>query len=253
MNTFNQLLHGDCLDLLKSIPIGSVQLVLCDLPYGTTQNDWESVIPLERLWLEYWRVLKPNGAVVLTGQGIFTARLILSQPQYFRYKWVWKKSKATNFLNAKKQPLRRHEDVCVFYRCPPVYNPQMRPGAAYDKGIRKSQLTGSYGDFSPVRVRSEGGRYPDDFIETSTAEAEGPVWHPTQKPVALGRYLIRTYSNPGDMILDNAFGSGSFLVAAKAEGRDYIGIEKTREHRLFRGDESVDLFAVAEARLAQAG
>lgn len=247
----NLLLHGDCLPLLKTLPAGSVDLVLCDLPYDTTQNDWECPIPLDELFVEYWRVLKSNGVVVLTGQGIFTARLILSQPQHFKYKLIWVKSKATNFLNAKKQPLRRHEDICVFYRQPPTYNPQMREGEAYDKGTRKSQLTGSYGDFSPVRVRSEGGRYPDDILYTKTAEAEGPVWHPTQKPVALGRELVRTYSNPGDIVLDNTFGSGSFLVAALTEGRNFIGMEKGQEHRLFKGDQRVDLFAVARARLWQ--
>lgn len=247
----NHLLQGDCLSQLSTLPDASVRLVLCDLPYDTTQNDWECPIPLEQLWPEYWRVLVPNGAVVLTSQGIFTARLLLSQPKHFKYKLIWKKSKATNFLNAKKQPLRRHEDVCVFYREPALYHPQMRPGEAYDKGTRKSQFTGSYGEFSPIRVQSDGGRYPDDFIETATAEAEGPVWHPTQKPVALGRYLVRTYTNPGDVVLDNTFGSGSFLVAALAEGRNFVGIEKTREHRLFKGDRRVDLFAVAEARLWQ--
>ncbi len=265
----NHLLHGDCLTQLATLPENSVQLVLCDLPYDTTQNEWECPIPLEQLWLEYWRILAPNGAVVLTSQGIFTARLILSQPQHFKYKLIWKKSKATNFLNAKKQPLRRHEDVCVFYKQPATYNPEMQPGEAYDKGVRKSQLTGSYGDFSPIRVRSEGWRYPDDFIPEAscsddsasgapaeilharTSEAEGPVWHPTQKPVALGRYLVRTYSNPGDVVLDNTFGSGSFLVAALAEGRNFVGIEKTREHRLFKGERRVDLFEVAEARLWQ--
>lgn len=251
MVVFNRLLLGDCLAQLSTLPDASVRLVLCDLPYDTTQNDWECPIPLAELWPEYWRILVPNGTVVLTSQGMFTARLLLSQPQHFKYKLIWKKSKATNFLNAKKQPLRRHEDVCVFYRQPAVYNPQMRPGEAYDKGTRKSQFTGSYGEFSPIRVQSEGGRYPDDFIETATSEAEGPVWHPTQKPVALGRYLVRTYSNPGDVVLDNTFGSGSFLVAALAEGRNFVGIEKTREHRLFKGDRRVDMFEVAEARLWQ--
>ena len=128
----------------------------------------------------------------------FTAALIMSNLSMFKYKWVWEKSKSTNFLNAKKQPLRKHEDVCVFYDKQPVYNPQMEKGCPYDKGVRKNQLSGSYGDFAPRHVVSEGERYPTDIIYCKTAESEGPVWHPTQKPVSLGRYLIRTYSKPGD-------------------------------------------------------
>lgn len=234
----NALLEGDCLDRLAELPPRSVNLVLCDLPYGTTQNRWDSVIDLDRLWAQYRRVLAPGGAVILTGQGAFTARLILSNEPWFRLKLVWQKSKPTNFLNAKRQPLRAHEDVCVFYPSPPTYHPQMRKGEAYDKGVRKAQQTGSYGEFRQVRVKSEGGRWPTDIVYAKTAESEGPVWHPTQKPVELGRYLVRTWSNPGDLVLDNAFGSGSFLVAALLEGRDFLGIELPGAQDFFkeRGD-----------------
>lgn len=250
----NVLLEGDCLQLMELIPDQSVHLILCDLPYGTTQNKWDSVIDLHRLWREYHRVLKPNGVVVLTAQGLFTAKLILSNEECFKYKIVWEKSKPTNFLNAKKQPLRKHEDICVFYAKPPTYNPQMRPGAAYDKGIRKNQLSGSYGDFQPAHVKSEGGRYPADIIYFKTAESEPErtVWHPTQKPVELGRYLIRTYSNEGDVVLDNAFGSGSFLVAAALEKRNFIGIERNEEVHLFK-NQRIDYVAVAAERLARTG
>lgn len=250
----NTLLEGDCLELMNSIPNHSIDLVLCDLPYGTTQNRWDSVIDLSRLWREYRRILKPNGVVVLTAQGVFTAKLILSNEEWFKYKIVWEKSKPTNFLNAKKQPLRKHEDVCVFYAKPPTYNPQMGPGQAYDKGIRKNQLSGSYGDFQPAHVKSEGGRYPADIVYFKTAESEPErtVWHPTQKPVELGRYLIRTYSNEGDVVLDNAFGSGSFLVAAALEKRHFIGIERNEEVHLFK-DQRIDYVAVAAERLARAG
>ncbi len=244
----NRLLQGDCLERLAEVPDDSVHLVLCDLPYGTTQNRWDSVIPLTPLWTHYQRILRPTGVVVLTGQGPFTARLILSQERWFKYKWTWIKSKPTNFLNAKKQPLRRHEDVCVFYRKQPTYHPQRQPGAPYDKGVRKAQQTGSYGDFSPVRVQTEGGRYPTDVVYFKTAESEGPVWHPTQKPVALGRYLVRTYTNPGEVVLDNAFGSGSFLVAAVAEGRNVIGVELNDGNRRFKGA-PLDLMALARRRL----
>jgi hypothetical protein len=153
----NRLIEGDCLDVLPELPTDSVDLVLCDLPYGTTRNGWDSLIPLGGLWNEYLRVAKERAAIVLTAQGLFTARLIMSRPEHFKYKIVWEKSKATNFLNAKRQPLRKHEDICVFYQKAPTYNPQMSEGDAYDKGVRKDQLTGSYGDFDPAHVKSEGG------------------------------------------------------------------------------------------------
>lgn len=230
----NQLFEGDCLKYLKQFPDNSIDMVLCDLPYGTTQNKWDSVISLSKLWKEYERVVKDNGAIVLTSQGLFTAQLMMSNPKMFKYKWIWEKSKPTNFLNAKKQPLRKYEDVCVFYKKQPTYNPQMTKGEPYNKGVRKNQLSGSYGDFQPVHVYSDGSRYPTDIIYFKTAESEGKVIHPTQKPIELGRYFIRTYSNPGDLILDNTFGSGSFLVAALLEGRNFVGIEKNKNVELFK-------------------
>jgi len=250
----NFLFEGDCLDVMKYLPKHSVDMVLCDLPYGTTQNKWDSVIPLDKLWEQYNRVVKPNGAIVLTSQGVFTAKLILSNERYFRYKIVWEKSKPTNFLNAKKQPLRKHEDICVFYNKFPTYNPQMGIGKAYTKGIRKNQFTGSYGNFKPVLVESESGlRYPTDIVYFKTPESEGcgTVWHPTQKPVELGRYLIKTFTNPGDVVLDNASGAGSFLVAALLEGRNFIGIEKNQDAKLFK-NEYIDLIDITKARLENA-
>ena len=247
----NQLYEADCLDFMKQIPSETVDMILCDLPYGITQNQWDCDIPLDLLWNQYIRIIKPNGAIVLTSQGLFTARLIMSQPQLYKYKWVWEKSKPTNFLNAKKQPLRKHEDVCIFYKKQPVYNPQMVQGEPYDKGIRKNQLSGSYGDFQPVRVQSSGERYPTDVLYIKTAESEGEVLHPTQKPVELGRYFVRTYSNPGDVILDNTFGSGSFLVAALMEGRNFIGIEKNDEVSLFKKDK-INYIEIAQQRLLRA-
>ncbi len=243
------LIQADCLSAMKAIPDQSVNMVLCDLPYGTTQNTWDSVIPLDKLWREYERILAPQGAVALTGQGPFTARLMMSNEAWFKYKLVWEKSKPTNFLNAKKQPLRKHEDICIFYPRQPKYQPQMGAGEAYDKGVRKNQLTGSYGDFRPAHIKSAGGRYPTDVIYHKTAESEGTVYHATQKPVGLGRYLIRTYTEPGDVVLDNAFGSGSFLVAAALEGRNAIGIELNEDVKLFRNG-AVDLIDVAHTRLS---
>jgi len=247
----NALFEGDCLDIMEHLPDGCVDMVLCDLPYGTTQNQWDSVIPLDKLWPLYRRVVKRNGAIVLTSQGIFTAKLIISNESEFKYKIIWEKSKPTNFLNSKKQPLRKHEDICVFYRQQPTYNPQMSVGKPYSKGVRKSQLTGSYGDFKPVLVQNDSGmRYPTDIVQFKTPESElgGHVWHPTQKPVELGRYLIRTFTNPGDIVLDNTFGSGSFLVAALMENRNFIGIEKNQDARLFK-DKYIDLLSVAKERI----
>ncbi|BFN03244.1 site-specific DNA-methyltransferase (plasmid) [Moraxella sp. K23] len=244
--------EGDCLEVMKKIPDQSVDMILCDLPYGTTQNKWDSIIPLDLLWKEYERIIKPKGVIALTSQGIFTAKLILSNEAWFKYKFVWVKSKATNFLNAKRQPLRQHEDICIFYKKQPDYYPVMWKAEPYNKGTRKSQFTGSYGDFKPVEVKSEGERYPTDTIYCKTAESEegGRVWHPTQKPVALGRYLIRMFTKEGDVVLDNAFGSGSFLVASALEGRRYIGIEKNEEVHLFK-KQPVNYIEVAKLRLAE--
>jgi site-specific DNA-methyltransferase (adenine-specific)/modification methylase len=249
----NTLFEGDCLEILPKLADGSVDMILCDLPYGTTQNKWDSEIDLNALWTQYRRVLKATGVVVLTGQGIFTAKLILSNESWFKYKIVWEKSKPTNFLNAKKQPLRKHEDICVFYGKPPTYNPQMKAGKPYDKGVRKDQLSGSYGDFQPVRVKSQGERYPSDIVYFKTAESEPgrKVWHPTQKPVDLGRYLVRTFTNEGDVVLDNAFGSGSFLLAAALEKRRFIGIERNQESVQFK-NKPADFIEIANLRLREA-
>lgn len=257
----NKVIQGDCLMEMKGIPDKSVDMILCDLPYGTTQNKWDSVIDLKKLWKEYYRIIKDNGAIVLTSQGIFTAKLILSNEKDFKYKIVWIKSKATNFLNAKKQPLRKHEDICVFYKKQPNYNPQMSEGEAYDKGYRKDQLTGSYGDFKSNHVKSNGKRYPtdvitfeeqkiDDYVYVKTAESEGTVYHPTQKPIELGRYLIKTFTKPGDVVLDNACGSGSFLLSAILENRNFIGIEKNEDVLLHKVKE-VDYIKICTDRIEE--
>ncbi|MFZ3274525.1 MAG: site-specific DNA-methyltransferase [Lutibacter sp.] len=260
-NYLNKVIQGDCLEEMKEIPDKSIDMILCDLPYGTTQNKWDSVIDLKKLWKEYHRIIKDNGAIALTSQGVFTAKLILSNEKDFIYKVVWIKSKATNFLNAKKQPLRKHEDICIFYKKQPFYNPQMTEGEAYDKGFRKDQLTGSYGDFKSNHVKSSGNRYPtdvityeeqpiDDFIYVKTAESEGTVYHPTQKPIELGRYLIRTFTKPGDVILDNACGSGSFLLSAILENRNFIGIEKN-ENVLLHKVKEIDYIKICTDRIQE--
>lgn len=250
-NLLDRVIEGDCLEVMKQIPNGSIDMILCDLPYGTTQNKWDSTLPLDKLWKQYERIIKDNGAIVLTGQGLFTAELMVSNPKLFKYKITWIKSKPTNFLNAKKQPLRKHEDILVFYKNQPNYNPQMNGGEPYSKGFRKDQLTGSYGDFKVVEVKSDGKRYPTDVIYFKTAESEGPVYHPTQKPVALGRYLIRTFTRPENIVLDNTCGSGSFLVSAVLEDRKFIGIEKNKETILHKR-EKIDLIKICNDRIRKA-
>lgn len=249
--TGRDLLQGDCLDLMRNIADQSIDMILCDLPYGTTQNKWDSQIPLDQLWEAYRRIIKPRGVIALTSQGIFTAKLILSNEEWFRYKFVWVKSKPTNFLNARRQPLRQHEDICIFCARQPKYRPVMWLAEPCDKGTRKDQYTGSYGDFKPVHVTSSGERFPTDTLYCKTAESEpgGRVWHPAQKPVALGRYLIRIFVEKGGLVLDNAFGSGSFLVAAAMEGCRYVGIEKNQEVHLLK-NERIDYMKVASERLA---
>ncbi len=242
------LIQDDCLNAMAAVPDASVNLILCDLPYCTTQNSWDSVIPLDSLWQQYRRILSPKGVVALMSQGPFTARVILSQESLFKYKITWVKSKSTNFLNAKRQPLRKHEDICIFYAQQPNYFPQMTIGDPYDKGVRKNQLTGSYGEFQPSHIKSDGERYPTDVVYFKTAESEGKVWHSTQKPVELGKYLIRTYTSIGDTVLDNCFGSGSFLVAAALEGRNSIGIEMNQDIVEFK-KERINLINVAQERL----
>lgn len=247
-NFLNNIFEDDCLEKMSEIPSKSIDMILCDLPYGTTQNKWDSVIPLDSLWKEYNRIIKDNGAIVLTSNGIFTAHLMMSNIKNFKYKWIWQKSKATNFLNSKKQPLRKYEEICVFYKKQPTYNPQMTEGIPYNKGVRKDQFTGSYGEFQPTLVESSGQRYPTDLIYFKTAESEGKVYHPTQKPVELGRYLIKTYTNPGDVVLDNTCGSGSFLVSAVLEGRNFIGIEKNDVSERFKNDEA-DYVKISKERV----
>jgi site-specific DNA-methyltransferase (adenine-specific)/modification methylase len=221
----NHIYHMDCLEGMKLIPDKSIDMILCDLPYGTTQNKWDTLINFENLWSEYRRIIKSNGVIALTSHGIFTAKSILSNESMFKYKITWVKSKSTNFLNAKKQPLRKHEDICIFYAKQPTYNPQMMLGTPYNKGVRKDRQTGSYGEFKPVQVQSYGERYPVDVVYFKTAESEGKVLHPTQKPVALFEYLIKTYTNEGEIVLDNCIGSGTTAIAALKSNRKFIGFE----------------------------
>jgi DNA modification methylase len=215
-----ELTHGDCLGVMKTLPDGSVDMVLCDLPYGTTQNKWDAVIPFEPLWEQYKRVCK--GAIVLTAQSPFDKILGASNISMLKYEWIWKKEAGTGFLNAKKAPLKDHENVLVFYTKQPTYNPQMRTGFKPYK-ITKGGETENYNKSGIVTTESNGERYPLTVLDFSRDKDKK---HPTQKPVSLMEYLIRTYTNEGETVLDNCMGSGTTGVACVNTNRNFIGIEK---------------------------
>lgn len=241
---------GDCLEVMADIPDGSVDLILCDLPYGTTACKWDSVIPFGPLWEQYRRITKKNAAIVLTASQPFTTILISSNMQDFRYCWVWEKSKASNFVHANYQPLKAHEDVVVFSRMPATNNsagrrmnyfPQKTAGRPYSKGVHKgaSEVLAS-GCTGALIENASGDRNPRSVQYFKTAESEGKH-HPTQKPVALMEYLIRTYTQEGEVVLDNCAGSGTTGVACANTGRRFIGIERDPEY-----------FEIARSRIEQA-
>lgn len=220
-----KLHHGDCLEIMKDLPPNGVDMVLCDLPYGTTQNKWDSIIPLDKLWKEYVRVAKESAAIVLTAAQPFTTFLISSNIKLFKYCWVWDKANSTGFLNAKKQPLRQTEDVVVFYQSQPSYYPQMEVRGKPRKkgGYIKPNGSENYGDYQDS-VSCNNEYYPTNLLTVSNADRASKI-HPTQKPVALMEYLIKTYTNEGDTVLDNTMGSGTTGVACANLGRNFIGIE----------------------------
>ena len=217
------LLQGDCLELMKQVPDKSIDLILCDLPYGTTANKWDTVIPFDKLWAQYKRIIKDNGAILLFSQMPFGANLIMSNPKMFRYEWIWEKENGTGFLHAKKMPLKKHENILVFYKHLPTYNPQMREGFKpyYKDNSDSSTSSSNYMPLKGVVSSSDGTRYPIDMIKFNRDRG----LHPTQKPVALLEYLIKTYTNEGDVVLDNCMGSGSTGVACQNTNREFIGME----------------------------
>lgn len=244
----NNVVQGDCLEILKEFNDKSIDLILCDLPYQITDCKWDSLIPLDDLWKQYNRIIKDNGAIVLTASGLFTGVLMTSNTKMFKYKYVWEKSKSTNFMNAKKQPLRKHEDILVFYKKQPTYNPQMVKGKPYTRK-ESSKFSEGYSKVIKRSKVSDGLRYPTDILKFNTAEVGGnKIYHPSQKPIDLAQFLIKTYTNENDIVLDNACGSGSFLVAAKMEGRRYIGIDKNQDVSLH--GEKIDCIQVCNERLA---
>jgi len=225
-----EIFHGNCLDIMPKIEEKSVDLILCDLPYGTTQCKWDVIIPFDKLWESYNRLIKENGAIVLTSAQPFTSRLICSNIDSFKYTLVWEKSKATGYLNAKKQPMRAHEDICVFYNKPPIYNPQMTDGEPYNKG-KALRNTDVYGGQVETLVKNDSGkRYPRSVLYFKTAESEGEVYHPTQKPISLFEYIIKTYTNENGLVLDNCLGSGTTAIACVRTNRNFIGIESDEKY-----------------------
>ena len=226
------LMHGDCLTLMATIKSGSVDMVMCDLPYGTTACKWDAVIPFEPLWAHYKRVIKSNGAIVLFGSQPFTSALVMSNPKMFKYCWVWDKvNKFSGHLNAKKQPMRQTEDVVVFSSGTTMYIPQMFDGKPY-VAVSSGAKSDNYGAQSDkVKTVCDGKRYPRNLIAIKGDErgTSGRL-HPTQKPVALLEYLVRTYTHEGDTVLDNCMGSGTTGVACLNTGRNFIGIEKDQKY-----------------------
>ena len=220
----DRIFNEDCLSGMDRIPDKSVDFIFTDLPYGTTQNKWDTILPLDVLWKQYERVIKTNGAIVLTATQPFTTTLVESNPKLFKYSWVWEKSLKTNFLNAKKQPLRNHEDILVFYSRQPVYNPQGLTAGSISGG---NGHTGSYGKWKSGGSSQQMTGYPASVLYIPNPN-QGSI-HPTQKPVALLEYLISTYTNEGAVVLDACMGSGTTAIAAMNLRRHYVGFEMNKD------------------------
>ena len=230
-----QLFKGDCLELMKSIPDGSIDAIITDPPYGTTACKWDSVIPFDLMWGQLNRIIKPNGAIVLFGSEPFSSALRMSNIKNYKYDWKWNKSKVTGFLNAKKQPLRKVEDIIVFYKKQCTYNPQMKK--VKQRFVKRSGEYSGYGNHEAINSSNNGLEYPFNTIEI---KSNGKSVHPTQKPIELMEYLIKTYTNENETVLDFTMGSGSTMVACKNTNRNGIGIEQDDKY-----------FEIAKQRIKQ--
>ena len=225
-----KLFNKDCLVAMEELESKSIDMILCDLPYGTTQNEWDTLIPFDSLWEEYNRVIKDNGAIVLFSQMPFTAQLIMSNPSMFRYEWIIEKTKATGFLNAKKMPMKSHENVCVFYRNLCKYNPQKTEGHSPSHTYTQHNAhSPNYGKVKDIQGGGNTDRYPRDVLQFKWDTQKSKL-HPTQKPLELCEYFIKTYTDKGDLVLDNCMGSGTTGVACYNLERNFIGMEKNEEY-----------------------
>jgi len=229
-----EILLGDCLELMKDIPNGSIDMILCDLPYGTTACKWDTIIPFNKLWEQYERIIKDNGAIVLTASQPFTSFLVTSNPKLFKYEWIWDKHIPRNFINAKIMPMQKHENVLVFGKGKLVYNPQitLRDKPVTVKNYSKKGKDSSYklnSDGSNLKSYTYTHRNPDTII-IGKWEANAGKIHPTQKPVTLFEYLIKTYTNEGDTVLDNCAGSGTTAIACLNTKRQFIVMEKEQKY-----------------------
>lgn len=222
IKTMINIKQGDCLELMKEIPDKSIDMILCDLPYGTTKNKWDNIIPLDSLWGQYERIIKDNGAIVLFGDGMFSAKLMMSNPKLWRYNLVWDKQRGCDFLNANVKPLKSHEDILIFYKHKPTYNKQYWYSTPY-KLTKNGSLSDNYGDRKTAYTESVDGRRNPLSILSFARDSK--KLHTTQKPVALCEWLIKTYTNENDVILDNCMGSGSVGIACLNTNRNFIGYE----------------------------
>jgi len=219
-----EILLGDCLELMKDIPNGSIDMILADLPYGTTACKWDTIIPFDKLWEHYKRIIKPNGAIVLTASQPFTSALVMSNIKMFSCSWIWEKEQGVNFMMSKKQPMKVHEDVIIFSHKQPKYNPLMTVGKPYVSGKGDSgEVTGKV---KKIQTKNLGTRFPKSVIRINRETG----LHPTQKPVALFEYLIKTYTNEGELVLDNTAGSCTTAIAALNTNRNYICMEKEERY-----------------------
>lgn len=233
-----QLYNGDCLELMKNIPDGSVDMILCDLPYGTTRNKWDCIIPFDSLWEHYKRIIKENGAIVLFGDGLFTAKMMMSNEKMWRYNLVWDKKRGCDFLNANVKPLKSHEDIMVFYKKKPKYNKQFWYSKPY-KRTKNGTLSNNYGNRKEAYSESKDGeRNPLTILSFAR---DGDRTHDTQKPIKLLEWLIKTYTDENEVVLDNCMGVGSCGIACINTNRNFIGIELDKNY-----------FDIAEKRINEA-
>lgn len=248
----NKIYNEDCLIGMKRIPDKSVDMILCDLPYGTTRNKWDTIIPLDKLWRQCERIIKDNGAIVLTAQTPFDKVLGVSNLKKLRYEWIWKKAYGSGHLNAKRMPLKNHENILIFYNKMPTYNPQFTHGKPYV--TKRGNKSLNYGEdvkgYNKITI-SDGRRYPLSVNEFKHRKNEKKQ-HPTQKPVSLFEYLIKTYTNEGETVLDNCIGSGTTAIACMNTNRNYIGFELDKNYfelaneRITKHNKQIELFTLQE-------